>query len=65
VRNERAEIPSGVEAFVGKLIRRGWDADPQARPTFREVFEELRAHEFCVERTGFDSKEVGQYTVSP
>jgi serine/threonine protein kinase len=42
----RAPIPDTVERFTADLIRRCWDGNPDNRPTFLEIFNEMRANRF-------------------
>jgi serine/threonine protein kinase len=44
----RPEIPPSVQAFVGDLIPKCWNADPEKRPTFPEIFTTLRNNRFQI-----------------
>jgi serine/threonine protein kinase len=57
----RAEIPPDVDKLVADLIQRGWSASPAERPSFRAIYEDLRAHEFCIARGAFESRKVASY----
>jgi hypothetical protein len=54
-------VPADVEPAVAALIRRCWAQQPIDRPSFAEVFEELRGQKFCVQRTGFKPDKVNRY----
>jgi serine/threonine protein kinase len=58
---ERTNIPATVEPCMDELIRAGWSEDEAKRPSFNDIFEELRRHEFCVSRDGFDARAVASY----
>jgi serine/threonine protein kinase len=60
-KGERADIPRTAMPFVQDLIRKGWSSDPVERPSFTDIFENLREHEFCVVQEGFDRNEVALY----
>jgi hypothetical protein len=55
----REKIPGYVEPFTASLISRCWDDDPHNRPTFLEIFDDLRENDFKVFRT-VDSEVVEQ-----
>jgi serine/threonine-protein kinase TNNI3K len=57
----RAEIPPDVDEVVADLIQRGWAADPSERPSFRAIYEELRAHRFCIVRADFNARDSASY----
>jgi serine/threonine protein kinase len=42
----REKIPDDVEPFTAALISRCWDDDPDQRPTFLDIFDELRENDF-------------------
>jgi hypothetical protein len=48
IAGRRETIPDTVEAFTASLIRRCWDDDPHNRPTFLEIFDELRKNHFNI-----------------
>jgi hypothetical protein len=54
-------VPARVDPPVALLIRRCWVPQPIDRPSFAEVFEELRSQKFCVERKGFESALMNRY----
>jgi serine/threonine protein kinase len=60
---DRAKIPDTVEPFTRGLITRCWDGDPDHRPTFREIFCELRANRFKI-FSAVDSLAVEQFLQS-
>jgi hypothetical protein len=55
------DIPAAIEPFVAELICHGWSANAAEQPSFHEMFEELRNHEFCVVRDGFNRADVAAY----
>jgi hypothetical protein len=59
----REEIPDTVEPFTAGLIRSCWDADPDNRPTFPEIFRQLRESEFKI-FSDVDKEAVGQFLQS-
>jgi hypothetical protein len=61
VMGKRAKIPATVRGFIQKIIRKAWAPEASDRPSFRDIFEELRKNEFCVVRDGFHRKEVQTY----
>jgi hypothetical protein len=42
----REPIPETVEPFTASLINRCWNENPDDRPTFLEIFDELQEHRF-------------------
>jgi serine/threonine protein kinase len=44
----REEISDTVEPFTASLINRCWDDDPHNRPSFLEIFDELRENHFKI-----------------
>jgi serine/threonine protein kinase len=61
MKGDRNEIPDGIEGFVRSLIERGWSPKPEVRPSFAEIYEELKQHSFCIAQEGFDAAEVSSY----
>jgi hypothetical protein len=61
VTGKRPEIPVTVKPFVSELIQRGWSCEAAERPSFNEIFEELRAHHFCICRDGIHRSDVESY----
>jgi hypothetical protein len=59
-KGERVDIPVAVEPFVIGLIWRG-SSDPTERPSFQEIFEELRDYEFCVACEGLIRADIELY----
>jgi serine/threonine protein kinase len=55
----RAEIPDTIEPFTTRLISHCWDGDPDHRPTFLDIFCELRANRFKI-FSAVDSQAVEQ-----
>jgi serine/threonine protein kinase len=60
-KEESADIPRRTMPFVQDLIRKEWSSDPAERPSFKNIFENLRGHEFCIIQEGFDRNEVASY----
>jgi mitogen-activated protein kinase kinase kinase 9 len=56
----REKIPDTVEPFTAGLITRCWDGDPDHRPTFLEIFYELRENRFKV-FNAVDPEDVEQF----
>jgi serine/threonine protein kinase len=56
----REQIPATVEPFTAGLISRCWDGDPAHRPTFQEIFDQLRRNRFRLFST-VDSQAVEQF----
>jgi hypothetical protein len=52
------KIPAVIRVFIRKIIRKAEAPEVSDRPSFREIFEELRKNEFCVVRDEFFMKEV-------
>jgi serine/threonine protein kinase len=61
MKGDRNEIPNEIDGFVRSLIERGWSQKPESRPSFAEMYEELKQHNFCIAQEGFDAAEVGSY----
>jgi serine/threonine protein kinase len=59
----REAIPDTVEPFTAGLISRCWDSDPANRPTFLEIFDELRGNRFKIFST-VDTQAVEQFLQS-
>jgi serine/threonine protein kinase len=59
----REEIPRTVEPFTASLISRCWNGNPDDRPTFLEIFDELRENRFRLFRT-VDPEAVEQFLQS-
>jgi serine/threonine protein kinase len=59
----REPIPNSVESLTADLISRCWDGDPDHRPTFLEIFEELRDIRFEIFRA-VDPEPVDQFLQS-
>jgi serine/threonine protein kinase len=59
--NERPNIPNDVFGFVSNLIRRGWSSNPSDRPSFKDIYKELEAHQFIVVSGRCDCKAVESY----
>jgi serine/threonine protein kinase len=58
--SERRHIPESVPKFVGNLIRLGWSAIRDDRPSFQDVFERLERKMFAI-LDGVDSVEVAAF----
>jgi serine/threonine protein kinase len=48
VMGERSHIPPNVPRFLADLVERCWAVEPEKRPTFVEVCEELRKQRFAI-----------------
>jgi hypothetical protein len=59
----RAKIPDAIEPFTTRLINRCWDGDPDQRPTFLEIFNELREQRFKI-FSAVDSRAVDRFLQS-
>jgi hypothetical protein len=57
----RSVVPIGVEPSIRGIIEKGWATDPAARPSFVEIYEEIRLNDFCVVRDGFRPGDVEVY----
>jgi serine/threonine protein kinase len=57
----RAEIPETMDSFTAELVGRCWSQAPTERPSFDDIYEQLRRHDFCIMRNGFNAKEVAAY----
>jgi serine/threonine protein kinase len=58
---DRAEIPETMDSFTAELIDRCWSQYPTERPSFDNIYEQLRRHDFCIMRNEFDANEVAAY----
>jgi hypothetical protein len=56
----RQPIPENVEPFTASLISRCWHQEPDHRPTFHEIFDELRDNSFKL-FSSVDPEAVKQY----
>ena len=56
VDGERPVIPRDVDARLATLLKRCWDEDPQARPSFEEIVQSLAIYSHDVFQT--DDREV-------
>jgi hypothetical protein len=56
----RETIPDTVEPFTASLISRCWADDPHNRPTFLEIFDELKENRFKIFST-VDTQAVEQF----
>lgn len=56
VDGERPLIPRDVDERLATLLKRCWDEDPKARPTFEEIIRSLAVYSHDVFRT--DDREV-------
>jgi hypothetical protein len=54
-------MPACVDSAVALLIRRCWAQQPIDRPSFEEVFENLRRQAFCVQRKGCEPDTINKY----
>jgi serine/threonine protein kinase len=59
----REKIPETVEPFTAGLISRCWAGDPDRRPTFQEIFDELQRNRFKV-FSAVDSQAVERFLES-
>jgi serine/threonine protein kinase len=60
---DREPIPETVEPFTASLISCCWDGDPHNRPTFQDIFDDLRYNSFKIFST-VDPEAVVQYLQS-
>ena len=49
--NERPEIPQEIPKAMSDLIRKCWDQNPENRPTFNEIIDELSKQECVINGT--------------
>jgi serine/threonine protein kinase len=54
----RNVIPEYVEPFVRSVIERGWRTDPAERPSFVEIYEQMRLNDFCIVKDRFRPEDV-------
>jgi serine/threonine protein kinase len=57
----RVEIPKTIDSFTAELIGRCWSQESTERPSFEDIYEQLRQHDFCIMRNVFDPNEVAAY----
>jgi sterile alpha motif and leucine zipper-containing kinase AZK len=57
---DMTEIPVWVSEFAQNVMKKGWSPQAAERPSFREIFKDMRTHKFEI-IDGVDAVEVESY----
>ena len=68
MRNERTPIPEEIkDDSIADLIQRMWHEQPEKRPSFQQIVEELKSMNFHISpapAVGNDHEETGDHTAT-